>query len=204
MQRATHSAAAAAVSVTICAAALITGCMPSLSRREVASYKSRTLYTCCNIHFESWDVSDANYHVGHVLALGTPVQVESVGHRNVWIKAGSGELRLSQDYGRDQESFRQYLDKILVADDPTVRLASFPPDVQRAIRESRVERGMTREQVIMSLGYPPTHRTPSTAAREWTYWYGRSDSYEILFGRDGTVAQAIGSVVPTEHQPIKR
>ncbi len=105
MQRATHLAAATAVSVIVGAAVLMIGCMPSLSRREVASYKRRTLYTCCNIHFDSWDVNDVNYHVGSVLALGTPVQVESVGHRNVWIKAGSGELRLSQDYGRDQESF---------------------------------------------------------------------------------------------------
>ena len=50
---------------------------------------------------------------------------------------------------------------MLVHEDPTLRLQSFAPGVQQSIRDGYVERGMTREQVLMAVGYPPTHETAS-------------------------------------------
>jgi outer membrane protein assembly factor BamE (lipoprotein component of BamABCDE complex) len=76
--------------------------------------------------------------------------------------------------------------------------------LQQAIVESRVERGMTREQVIMALGYPPTHRTASTSAKEWTYWSGHFDTYVIVFDDAGRVSQIGTGRLPTSDQPINQ
>ena len=168
--------------------------------------RSRPLYTCCNLHYEEGAINDANYHVGSLLPLGTPVHVESAGNHWVKIQVLNGYMTFHQDYGREQESFSQYVNKLFVAEDPRVRLATFPLDVQQAIIESRVERGMTREQVIMAVGYPPTHRTPSLAANEWVYWSSRFRTYTVTFdggaGKVARVSTGAPEDVPTREQPV--
>jgi hypothetical protein len=56
--------------------------------------------------------------------------------------------------------------------------------------------------VLMSLGYPPTHRTPSLEAWAWTYWYNRWVTYQVNFGADGRVTSVVGSNAPTRAEPI--
>lgn len=48
--------------------------------------------------------------------------------------------------------------RIVVKDDPRLNIAKFPPRVQQAIAAAHVAPGMTKEQVIMSIGYPITSR----------------------------------------------
>ena len=86
--------------------------------------------------------------------------------------------------------------------DPRIAFATFPKQVQEAITDGRVERGMTKEQVIMSLGYPQTHRTASTDANTWIYWYNRWVTYQVQFGADGKVSNIVGSPAPTRNEPI--
>jgi hypothetical protein len=43
---------------------------------------------------------------------------------------------------------------------------------------------MTRDQVLMSLGYPPAHRTPSLDSPQWTYWQNRWQSFVVDFNGD--------------------
>ncbi|MEO8084181.1 MAG: outer membrane protein assembly factor BamE [Ardenticatenales bacterium] len=64
------------------------------------------------------------------------------------------------------------------------------------IKNGRVEVGMTKEQVLMSLGYPPTHRTASTDLDTWVYWYTRWKTYNVMFNEAGTV-EAITGRAPT-------
>jgi hypothetical protein len=165
-------------------------------------YQGRSLVTCCNIHAEGEDINDANYYVGSLVAAGTPVQVQSVTNDSITFTAEGRKLTLHHQYGTAQESMRQYVDKTLVTDDPRARIASYQPAVQDAIRESRVERGMTRDQVILALGYPATHKTPSTEASEWVYWYNRWVTYRVEFGPDGKVSNVVGRPAPTHDQPI--
>jgi len=175
----------------------------ALSPELLREYQSKTLYTCCNIHYEHEGVSDANYYVGATVPFASPVRVEGAGRGSITFTAGAQKLTLSHAYGTEQESFQQYVDKILVPDDPTPKVANFPEAVQRAIRESRVEVGMTKEQVLVSLGYPPTHRTASTTQNEWTYWYNRWVTYRVVFDEAGRVSNIVGSPAPTRNQPIE-
>jgi hypothetical protein len=181
---------------------VMAGCKPVLSPQVLQSYQSRTLYTCCNIHHESEDINDANYWVGTLVPFGSPAKVESASRNTVTFLADGTTLRVQHAYGTAQESFQQYLDKLLVPVDPRLEAASFPRAAQQAIKEGRVEKGMTREQVLMSLGYPPTHRTPSLNAPTWTYWYNRWVTYQVAFDDAGVVANVIGSPAPTNNQPI--
>ena len=57
--------------------------------------------------------------------------------------------------------------------------------VQKAIRAGKVVRGMTRDQVIISLGYPRTDMTSSLDASAWKYTTADGYEYELVWGVDG-------------------
>jgi len=181
---------------------VVAGCTPALSPQQLAQYQGRTLYTCCNMHYEGENLSDANYYVGALLPFGSAAQVEGSGRGTVIFTANGTKFYLAHSYGAAQESFEQYLNKVLVPEDPKARFATFSPSVQAAIQESRVEKGMTREQVIMSIGYPPTHQTPDLNATQWRYWYNRWVTYIVEFDANGFVSNIIGTTAPTHNSPV--
>ena len=53
----------------------LAGCRPAPSPEMLRAYQSRSLFTCCNMHYEGDETSDANYYVGTTLPFGTPVTV---------------------------------------------------------------------------------------------------------------------------------
>jgi hypothetical protein len=164
-------------------------------------WQNRSLYTCCNMHYEGAEISDANYGVGAMLPFGSPVTVEEMTKDSITFQSGATKLTLRHAYGVQQESAQQYFGKVLVETDPRLRFATFPAAVQQAIEAGRVERGMTTEQVIMSLGYPPTHRTASLEQPNWIYWYNRWVTYQVNFNAAGVVDNLIGRA-PTNNEPI--
>ena len=160
-------------------------------------------FTCCNLRYDGDEVSDANYWVGETIPAGTPIKIESVKPHQVTIVAGGKKLTLKHEYGTKDESFEQYLQKIFVRYDPRRRIGELPDEVQSAIAKAKVERGMTREQVLLSLGYPPAHRTPSLKDLEWTYWYNHWVTYKVLFDQRGKVTAVVGRPAPTAEVEIK-
>ncbi len=50
--------------------------------------------------------------------------------------------------------------RYVVAENPLDKIAALPPKMQTAIKSARVTNGMTREQVLMALGYPIASETP--------------------------------------------
>jgi len=189
--------------VWVAALVAIVGCHKGPAPEMVSQYQGRSLFTCCNIHYETDEINDANYYVGTTIPYGTPVTIQGVGSDSVTFVADGKKLTLVHRYGRDQESMQQYIDKVLVAGDPKPRVAGYSHSAQDAIKEGRVERGMTRDQVICSLGYPATHKTPSIDSREWTYWYNRWVTYKVAFDDAGKVATVIGRPAPTHDQDVK-
>jgi hypothetical protein len=182
------------------AAVVALGCRAA---RAVPQLEDRTFFTCCNIHYEDEEVSDANYWVGKRVPPGSLLRIDEVAADSVTILTENARLKLTHEYGGGAESFQKYLDKLLLKEDPRPRIAAFPKAVQRAIENSKVERGMTREQVIFSLGHPPAHRTPSLDSPEWTYWYNRWVTYKVVFDDAGKVADVVGRPAPTAEVPIR-
>ncbi len=183
-----------------------TACHRGHSPEPPLRIESHELFTCCNIHYErdGDEVTDANYWVGETLPAGTPVKIESAREDAVKFLAGPVRLTLKHQYGTDEEPLQKYVDKVLVASDPRPRLAAYSSAVRRAIGNGKVERGMTRDQVIASLGYPPTHRTASTKEHEWTYWYNRWSTYRVVFDDTGKVSDVVGRPAPTAELAIDR
>jgi len=161
-------------------AALAWGCVPPGPPNPAVG---ETRFLCCNLRYEKNAVTDVNYQVGTRIAVGTRVHVtEAGGNRVTFEPEGHPPLTVVFKYGRKTLSFDEYLDRLLVRDDPRRTLPA--GDVRTLVEAGEVEPGMTRDQVVMSLGYPPAHRTPSLSASTWTYWQNRWVTMVVAFDGD--------------------
>jgi hypothetical protein len=176
---------------------------PPSSPGTLPQLSGQSLFTCCNLHYENRHISDANYWVGKLLPAGTLVIVGEVTEDAVAVSAGELKLKLTREYGTKEEPLDRYLAKALVKNDPKPRIAALPKAVRRAIEHCKVEIGMTREQVLISLGYPATDGTPSLQDREWTYRYNHRDTpYRVAFDEAGIVSEVTGRPAPTAEVKI--
>lgn len=72
-----------------------------------------------------------------------------------------------------------------------VPIEKFDEKMAKNIRNGILALGMTKEQVIMTRGYPPGHKTPSLEIDSWTYWNNRFVTHLLVF-EDGELAKARG------------
>jgi hypothetical protein len=103
-------------------------------------------------------------------------------------------MRLGQDYGRS-EPLGQFARKFVVAQDPKAKIATWPAGVREAVRLGKVMLGMTKEQVIVSLGYPPLHQTPSLDAPQWKFWLTRVGTFLVVWDDKGRVREVVADPV---------
>ncbi len=151
-------------------------------------------YLCCNLHYDKPEITDMNYLRGKVIPFGTRVQIRQVDADRVEFQTpGHPPIRLVLKQGVGELTMDQYLDRVFLVDDPYARLPKLPEDgkaaaevdkIRRMMEEGDVTVGMTRDQVLTAIGYPPAHRTPHLDAAMWTYWVDPEDTFEVYFEGD--------------------
>ncbi len=145
-------------------------------------------FLCCNLRSDGRWISDSNYLESgkFVIPLGTPAKVTDYARYRVSIKLPDGTQTLGNDYSREL-AMPEFARRYVVPEDPQLRLRSFPKKVQDAITSMRVTRGMTREQVLMAIGYPISSETPHLDAKVWKYWLWTFSPYDVYFDDRGSV-----------------
>lgn len=159
-------------------------------------------YTCCNFHYAKlgagknkiryW-ISDANWSSLPMISAGAPIRAKAYAEHHITVEIDviyTQEMALGLDYGRSQ-TIGDWARKMIVQEDPRGRIGRWPEPVQRAVRAGKVAIGMTKEQVIVSLGYPPAHETPSLDAERWKYWYGKFDTFLVVWDAQGRVRDVV-------------
>jgi hypothetical protein len=66
-------------------------------------------------------------------------------------------------------------------------LSSFTEKERQYILIGRVLSGMSKKGVILALGYPPVHKTPSLNNPIWHYWNGKLGTFTVQFLNDKTI-----------------
>lgn len=145
-------------------------------------------FLCCNMRSDGAWISDSNYAESGktTIALGTPVKVTGYGRNRVHVEIAGKKQAIGNDYSRDI-ALPDFARRYVVTENPADKLAGYPAAVREAIQSSRVMRGMTREQVLMALGYPISSETPHLDARLWKYWLWTFSPFDVHFGADGRV-----------------
>ena len=165
----------------------------ALATQAVLAQELPQGYTCCNFHYDRDWISDANWRYLPMIPAGAKIKVLDYGFNRASVEIDGKPMRIGHDYGRREESLQQFVQKLVVKSDPKGRIAKYPEKVRAAVKEGKVVPGMTREQVIIAVGYPPTHRTPSLDSSVWNLWASRTGRYEVHFNGKGTVEKLVGN-----------
>lgn len=149
-------------------------------------------YLCCNMRTDGSWISDGNYADSgtRVMPAGTPVKITGYGRYRVRVQIGSSQQTIGNDYSRDLD-LDTFARRYVVADDPAPRIATWPDKVQAAVKQSLVTPGMTREQVIVSLGYPMSSENPDLDAPLWRYWLDSFTEFQVEFDAQGRVTGVV-------------
>jgi serine/threonine protein kinase len=146
-------------------------------------------YTCCNLHYSGDWVSDLNYSSDTRIPAGAPIRIVEYGRWRLITEIEGKKIRIGLDYGRRQETLAQFARKLTVDKDLRFRMAAFPASVQDAIHQAKVMPGMSKEQVVMSVGFPARHETPSVDAADWRMWHSSRVPYTLHFDERGRVKE---------------
>jgi len=124
-----------------------------------------------------------NYRIGELVPVNTPVRLLSRDDDTINLRLPDGsELCIEniEDYSGEtiEGIFRRTLQT------RPVDLSVFTQEERGAILSGEVEVGMTRAAVLVALGYPPKHKTPSLQGNRWRYWKGRTDTFLVTFEGD--------------------
>jgi len=152
-------------------------------------------YACCNLHYSGDWISDSNLAQLPFIPVGTPITVHKIDRYRyrAYVEVAGKPMRMGLDYGRGQETTEQWVNKVVVLNDPKPRLATFPHAVREAIWLGRLMRGMTREQVIMAAGYPQSDETPWLDVLYWRYGWTSSGPYYVYWSRNRELTRIEGS-----------
>lgn len=132
----------------------------------------KTYYLRHNLMYErdTWDAT--NYWRGSLLPINTKVAVGAIGKNSMLIKWDGGSLTIENS--KYTKKNMAALAKDMLASQP-VPIEKFGEEMAQNISSGTMKKGMTREQIIMTRGHPPAHKTPSITAEnaKWTYWTSR-------------------------------
>ena len=178
-----------AAASALLAALVITGCASTVPYQLTDAPQ---VYTLVNLHPDAAAslLYSVNYQQDGLIPLCTPVDIEQVTSQSmVFSVPSTGQRYTYLFHSTLQEPIPQHLDRYFGPScDPSV-VQALPPVDQRGIEQGRVTTGMSKDAVILAVGYPPQHATPSLDVDRWRYWKNRWDTMLVYF--DGGVVSAI-------------
>ena len=115
------------------------------------------------------------------------VMVTSYHKHRAKVMVENREQSLINDYSRNL-AIEDFTKRYVVQDDPRERMKTFPKNIQYAISAGHLVKGMTRDQVLMSVGYPVSSEVPNLNTNLWTFWITDKVQYRVKFDADDRLA----------------
>lgn len=144
------------------------------------------LYTRFSLFYEYGIHNTTNYRRGIFLPVNTPVTFVSSAGNSIYITLPNGdEISIENNKKYSGESLEGIFKRTFSTSHTD--LSKFTEEEQNAIKAGKVNIGMSKAAVLIAIGYPPKHKTPSLDDIYWRYWSSRYNSFLIEFENDKVV-----------------
>ncbi len=126
------------------------------------------MYTQVGMFAQGSGVNTLNYTLGFPIPVNSIVFYEDINSKQLAFTYQDKRYYLRNNPRYSQTNMDQMLDRYFGS--KKVNLSKFTAAEQKAIKAGKAEVGMSKEAVLLALGYPPVHATPSLQQDEWKYW----------------------------------
>lgn len=150
---------------------------------KITPEEGKEYYTRYNFKYEKNRHVTTNYWRGIFVPINTKVTLISLKKKKSLKLDIDGQIVTFVNARKHtQRSISEIAAELL---SPTkISLKKVNPKFRDDLESGILRRGMTKEEVLITRGYPPRHRTPSTKSREWIYWDNRFLSGALVFDKD--------------------
>jgi hypothetical protein len=148
-----------------------------------AAFAQSKLYTSSNLWYEKPDrMYSTGYQKGAMIPAGTEVTDVKRSSRKLEFVAGgtkySVEFIAKHNPGVTPDA---WMDRVLTPKNFAALTSGMTGAEIKAIKEGKIQNGMSKKAVLVSAGHPPEVGTPSTDSDTWKYWRDRFRNYVVQF-----------------------
>lgn len=170
---------------------LLTSCARTVIPEEVLQIPEfAPVYTAFNLWYDAEGVmTSANIQKGSILPFGTEIEfVEANTDRIIFKRVSDGKVfKLKYSLDRTLVPIEQYIRRAFVLKNKKELTIGVRPMIQEKIARGIVEKGMTRNEVLLAYGPPPPMRTPSETVDTWIYWTDDGVTIRVVFFGDRVI-----------------
>jgi len=169
---------------------LLAGCSGRDGESAAPILPAGELYTLVNLHVDPKGnrIFTTNYQSAILLPLCTRVQVIEQSGKAVRFR--SVEQGVEYTYLRTKHlvaSFADHLAKVFGDECVSSRVAAMNQIDRDGIAAGRAVPGMSKDAVILAMGFPPDHANPNLESDLWTFWRNKFVRMVVHFS-DGVVS----------------
>lgn len=132
-------------------------------------------------------LSSVNYQQAGFVPVCTPVQLVSLKKKEMKFRIAESGAEYTYEFHKTMQGTPQaHLEKVfgVAKSCPKARIAKMSKVDQEGIQQGQVLPGMTKDALVIALGYPPEHATPTLQLEQWRYWRNRFNTVLVLFDGD--------------------
>ena len=154
---------------------------PSIAPAKVEPVAGKDYFTRYTFREEKNEYKTTNYGRGNIVPINTPVKLVSMAGSKMTLRRldNGQEIKVENEDKFTKKSIPEIASILLAAE--KTPLEKLPEEVAAAVRNGDMRKGMTRELVLMTRGYPPAHETPSRPSR--TRWRSARATRTATSGR---------------------
>lgn len=175
------------LTLTACASApkLLTG------NGEETLLTANKIYTQTNLHPDEQRkrLYSINYQQSGFIPRCTEVELLDVSKKKLIFKANNEEYQYL--YHKASGSFDENIKKYFDTSCKKSKLRKLTAIDKEGLEAGKVFKGMTKDGVILAIGYPPVHKTKSLEEKRWKYWTSRFGTLDIIFDKNNKVKKII-------------
>lgn len=142
------------------------------------------VYTLTNLHPDEVHARlySVDYQQEGLIPVCTPVLIERVTSKEaVFVRQDTGKRYQYLFHSTMKLPIAQHLDRYFGTQCPKQLLSTLQGVDAQGVREGQVMKGMSKGAVVLAIGYPPPHATPTLDANVWKYWKNRWDTFDVYF-----------------------
>lgn len=144
----------------------------------------KTYYTLHSFRHEKGRHLTTNYLRGAFVPVNTKVKILSHDENEIilnLVKTGQ-QIAIVNVFKFSQATTEQIFKRMFSK--KKTKLEKISKKTMKNIKWGIPKAGMTKKQVLITLGYPPGHQTPSIEMDQWRYWKNRFNTMMLYFDND--------------------
>ena len=129
--------------------------------------------------FAKYTTYSTNYSYGTLLPLNSEVKITYLDRNIIFFKYNEKIFAVKRTGHSKHISLEGIFKRTFATQ--KISLDKYDAATQQKILNGEVKENMSKEEIILSRGYPPEHRTRSLDLNTWFYWKTKSNKIALSF-----------------------